>query len=66
MINISFLDTEKAVFLNEKYEDQLLKEYSDYLSMSLLQDELKSFTYDHIEKKLYMATNRGKILEFIL
>lgn len=66
MSQISFLNTENAIFLNEKYQQELLNEYCNYLTTFLFPDELKTFTFDHIEKKLYIATNRGKILEFRL
>jgi hypothetical protein len=64
MENIGYLSTDKAKFLKEKYSDQLFNDYRDYLSKSLLQDELKTFTFDQIENKMYMVTNNGKVLEF--
>jgi len=64
MENIGYLSTDKAKFLKEKYSDKLFSDYSDYLSKSLIQDELKTFTYDQMENRMYMVTNNGKVLEF--
>ena len=64
MGNIGYLSTEKAKFLKEKYSKDLLREYNDYLQKFFIQDELKTFTYDYIENKLYLVSNNGKIIEF--
>ena len=66
MDKIATINTNTALFLTENYEENFLRDYYEYLTSSMLQDELKCFIYDQISKKMYLATNKGKIIEIRL